>query len=76
MQNEIKGHDNSKKFQKKLSKYIKSVQTIVLITVVQDDIRIYKDQILKDDKLTLEARDVLLNDTFYDLILPEQHRVI
>jgi len=48
-----------------LSNYLKTIQTVDLITVEQDEIRTNAD---RDDRpLTNTERDVLINDTWYEL---------
>jgi hypothetical protein len=48
-----------------LSEYLKTIQTVDLITVNQDDIRTNADR--EDRSLTNYERDNLLNDTWYEL---------
>jgi hypothetical protein len=48
-----------------LSEYLKTIQTVDLITVEQDEIRTSADR--DDLPLTNAQRDALINDTWYTL---------
>lgn len=69
LNNEIKSHKDEKGFLKKLAKDIKTIQTIDLITVYEDDVRTSAD---RKGPLTSSKRDELLvkkyNTKFYRLI--------
>ena len=63
----IKAHKNDEEFLEELTEYVRTVQTIDLITVFEDDIRTSADKKSRNGPLTSEKRDELLNTRFYCL---------
>lgn len=63
----IKLHKNSDGFLEELTEYIKTIQTIDLITVYEDDTRTSKDLDSRESPLSSEERDRLLGTVFYSL---------
>ena len=55
-------------FLEELTEYVKSVQTLDLITVQEDDIRTNADRQSPNGPLSSQERDNLLNTTFYSLV--------
>ena len=64
----IKEHKNEDGFLKELAEYIKTVQTIDLITIYEDDKRTSTDLANPDGPLSSAERDKLLGTEFYDLV--------
>lgn len=64
--NKIKQHKNEEDFFEELTEYVKTVQTLDLITVEEDDLRTIADR--RKGPLTAKERDNLLNTRFYALI--------
>ena len=64
----IKLHKNEEGFLEELTEYVKSVQTLDLITVQEDDIRTNADRKSLNGPLSSQERDNLLNTTFYSLV--------
>ena len=64
----IKSHKNEAGFLEKLTEYVKSVQTLDLITVQEDDIRTNADRQSPNGPLSSQERDDLLKTTFYSLV--------
>lgn len=65
---EIKLHKDEAGFLEKLTEYVKSVQTLDLITVQEDDIRTNADRKSSNGPLSSQERDDLLKTNFYTLV--------
>lgn len=59
---------NETGFFEELTEYVKSVQTLDLFTVQEDDIRTFADRRSLSGPLSAEERDSLLNTKFYTLV--------
>lgn len=68
LSNKIKMKKNETGFLEELTEYVKSVQTLDLITVQEDDIRTFADRRSLNGPLSAEERDSLLNTKFYTLV--------
>lgn len=64
----IKDHKNEDGFLEELADYIKTVQTIDLITVYEDELRTLKDLSNPDGPLSSSKRDEMLNTKFFKLV--------
>ncbi len=64
----VKSHKNEAGFLDELTEYVKSVQTLDLITVQEDDIRTNADRKSSNGPLSSQERDDLLKTTFYSLV--------
>lgn len=64
----IKEHRYDEEFVAELTDYIKTVQTIDLVTIYEDDTRTLQDLQNPDGPLSAEERDNLLETHFYNLV--------
>ena len=65
---QIKEHRNNEGFLDELTEYIKTIQTIDLITIYEDDLRTKTDLKNSDGPLSSQERDELLGTHFYKLV--------
>ena len=66
---EISTHKNEEGFIDNLTEYVRTVQSLDLITVQEDDIRTMADKRSANGPLSLEEREDLLKGKFYPLII-------